>query len=867
MKIWKQIQLLMRRRQFERDLAEEMRIHREMAVETLGPQGARAFGSVAISLEDSRAVWGFARLDSWAQDVRYAARGFRQTPLFALTVIGTIGLALGLNTTVFTVFDAYILKPHAVRDPYSLYSFTWVTTKGQDHKFTWPEYEDLSRRKSVFTDVLANVILFAGANGHGMFGQLVSGNYFTMTGAGIMMGRPLLPEDTAVPGGGGVMVLSHAAWKNKLGGDPDIIGKKVFVRGQPLEVVGVADPSFAGLEANPSEFWIPLTMYQAVMGAPDLFGRDHPAELQIIGRLRPGSVVDPAKAELAAWAAGITADQPKDKQAVGAALQSRATAMPVTPDAIASFAPFFIAFGLVLVIACANVSNMMLARAISRQREMGIRVSLGAGRARLIRQLLTESLLMAIPAAVAGFLISELTIQLAERLLMATLPGAFANIVNMPNLAPDARVFWFLLLASAATTLLFGLVPAVQSTGSSLVQANRGDFGNDHRPARMRNALVITQVTVCALLLICALGVLRSLQWVERQTTGLETHQVLALHMAERHQSKVAERMAEEPAAEAVAVAWKVPLYGGTRHIGVVAAGGKESLGLSYNFVSGQFFAVFRIPILRGRTFTMAETTGGLAVAIVTEKAARRLWPGQDALGQELAIQPREHRGPYYDRAPKYTHAQVVGVVKDAITGPIGDGLDGGCVYFPTSPRDAYNDAVLVRVKGDTASGRQALSAAMDRIAPSLADQINPMDDVIALQLYPFRILLWLSAFLGGLGLVLTASGIFGVMSYLVSQRSKEIGIRVALGAEVRDVIAMVVRQSMRLAAIGSAAGIALALAVAPVFRHQLAAIDPYDPLAYGGAVAMVLAAVTAASFYPSRRAARIDPAITLRCD
>src|SRR5450432_2438911 len=207
MKIWKRIRLLAQRRQFEDDLAEEMRIHREMAAAALGSDAARAFGSAAMSMEDSRAVWGFARLDSWRQDLRYAVRGFRKTPAFALTVIGTIGLALGLNTTVFTVFDAYLLKPHAVRDPYSLYSFTWVTTKGQDHKFTWPEYEDLSRRKSVFTDVLANVMLFAGANGHGMFGQLVSGNYFTMTGAGIVMGRPLLPEDTAVPGGGGVMVL------------------------------------------------------------------------------------------------------------------------------------------------------------------------------------------------------------------------------------------------------------------------------------------------------------------------------------------------------------------------------------------------------------------------------------------------------------------------------------------------------------------------------------------------------------------------------------------------------------------------------------------------------------------------------------
>jgi hypothetical protein len=208
MKIWKRIRLLARRRKFEEDLAEEMRIHREMAAATLGQDAARTFGSVAMSMEDSRAVWGFARLDSWLQDLRYAVRGFRKTPAFALTVIGTIGLALGLNTAVFSVFNAYLLKPHAVRDPYGLYWFTWVTANGQGHSFNWWEYEELCRQKGVFSDVMAYDKIDAGVDGHEMFGQVVSGNYFTMLGAGTLMGRPILPEDAAVPGGGAVMVLS-----------------------------------------------------------------------------------------------------------------------------------------------------------------------------------------------------------------------------------------------------------------------------------------------------------------------------------------------------------------------------------------------------------------------------------------------------------------------------------------------------------------------------------------------------------------------------------------------------------------------------------------------------------------------------------
>jgi predicted permease len=867
MKIWKRIRLLARRRQFEEELAEEMRIHREMAAETLGPDAARRFGNVAMSLEDSRAVWGFARVDSWLQDLRYAVRGFRKTPAFALTVIGTIGLALGLNTTLFTVFNAYLLKPHAVRDPYGLYGFTWVTAKGQGHDFTWREYQELRGQKGVFSDVVAHTGVFAAANGHGMFGQLVSGNYFTMLGVGTLMGRPILAEDATVPGGGAVMVLSHAAWKSRFGGDPEIVGKKVFLRGQPMEIVGVVNPAFAGMESQPSEFWVPLTMHFTLMGTPDLFGPENPGKLQVIGRMNPGTGVDAAKAALTAWSAAMTADQPNPQKAVGAALTSQATAIAMTNDAMATFSPFFVAFGLVLAIACANVSNMMLARALSRQREIGIRVSLGAGRARLIRQLLTESLLLAIPASIAGFLISELTVELVQRVLFATLPPAFAKIITLPNLAPDARVFGFILLASGAAMLIFGLMPAVQTTGSSLVQANRGDFGTDYRPARLRNALVVVQVTVCALLLISAGVVLRSQRWVTRQNVGLDTHSVLDLRMVARYQAKVAESLAREPVVEAVATAWHAPLYGQSRSIAVTPERANEAVGAGYNFVSPEYFPVFRIALVQGRVFTRQEADSESPVVVVSQATARRFWPGQDPLGRLIAIRPHITRDSYIDRMPSHASARVIGVAKDVIGGFIANGPEPTCLYFPTNPREAGNDSLMVRVKGDAAAARRQVEAALNRIAPSIADQINPMDEVFAVQVYPFRVLFWLSAFLGLLALVLTASGIYGVMSYLVSQRTREIGIRVALGADVRAVVAMVMKQSMRLAVIGTLAGVLFTLAVAPVFAHQLAAINPYDLVAYGGGALLVLAAVLAASFYPSRRAVRIDPAVTLRCD
>jgi len=466
MKIWKRFRHMLRRRQFERDLAEEVRFHREMA-------GA-AFGSVALTLEDSRAVWGFGWLESLAQDVRYALRGFRKTPGFALTVIATIGLGLGLNTTLFTVFNAYVLRPIAVADPYSLYGFTWTNQRGAGHAFTPREYAEFRQSRVGFSDVLAYESMFAALDGHTMVGQAVSDNFFALLGAGTFLGRPLVSRDS------GVIVLSHAAWKDRFGADPGIIGRKLYLRGQPLELVGVANPAFGGVADFPSSFWVPLAAYSQVVGRP-------PENVTLVGRLRPGLSPQTTRAALAVWARQATAGLPDAQKATGVRLESHATMVPFTRDALAVTIPMFIAFGLVLLIACANVSSMMLARALARQREIGIRVSLGAGRARLVRQLLTESLLLAIPAAASGFVISKAAMDIGTRLMFATLPEEFAQVVRIVDLSPDGRVFGFILLASLAATLLFGLAPAIQTTRSRLVEANRGDFSSElpaHAPAQ-----------------------------------------------------------------------------------------------------------------------------------------------------------------------------------------------------------------------------------------------------------------------------------------------------------------------------------------------------------------------------------------------
>jgi predicted permease len=861
LKMWKRIRLLARRRQFEDELAEEIRIHREMAAEAGGD-----FGSVAIALEDSRAVWGFGWLESLAQDVRYAIRGFRKAPAFALTVIGTIGLGLGLNTMLFTVFNSYVLRTVAVRDPYSLYEVWWMAKDGA-RRASWRQYEELRREGTAFSDVLAFDSVFAAVDGRMAMGQFVTGNYFSIVQPGAYLGRLIEPEDASAPGTGNLIVLSYTAWKNWYGGDPNIVGRKVRLRGQPFEVIGVTSPGFAGLGDVLWDFWVPLTMQPRVNGGADVFGAEHPATLRLIGRLRPEVTVEAAKAAVLAWARESTAHLSEGQRAVAARVESRARAIQVTPQMLVAFSPIFVAFGLVLVISCANVSNMMLARALARQREIAIRVSLGAGRWRLIRQLLTESLLLGLPAALAGFAISQGTLRFARWLLFRTVPTAFGRMIRLPDMEPDARVFGFLLLAAASATLLFGLVPAIQTTRSRLVEANRGDFSSDYRPARLRNVLVAGQAAVCALLLIYAGVMLRSEQRMTARDVGMRTRGVFDVIVNAKIHAKAAERLAAQPGVEGVAGAWRAPLYSSLRQLAVTPAGGKEEILSGYDFVSPEYFSVLRIPLLRGRFFSAEEAKAGAAVVVVSESTARRFWPNRDALGETIEITAKRQKDPRSDRLPAFATARVIGIARDAINGFVGSGIDPTCLYFPTTVGAKGNESLLVGVTGRKEAGRRSIEEALNAIAPGIADQINPMDEVLETMIYPFRVAFWIAGFLGGLALVLTVSGIYGVLTYLVSQRTKEIGIRMALGAGAPAVVRMVVTQSMRLSAIGTAAGVALALAAAPVFANQIEALKPYDAAAYAGGALLVTIATMGAAYQPARRAVTVDPVSALRCD
>jgi len=861
----------------ERDLQDELAFHVEFETRRLVDAGvpeaeARAqalarFGSTAWTADQCRDARGIRFFDALRQDVRYAIRSFRRAPTFAITVVGTIALGLGLNTALFTMFDAYVLTPFAVRDPHSLYQIEWMSRDRQWHQFTWAQYEEFGRGNPMFSETLAERHqLITRIEGHTVYALLVSGNYFQMLGVGAALGRTLGPADAVRPGGEAVVVLSYALWQRQFGGDPAIVGRTLLVQGHPCEVVGVAREGFVGLTlAPPHDLWLPITLAPRVEDGADVFGPDQPAHVGIVGRLRPGIGPQAAKAAVLTWAQHLTSAAPDDRKAESVLFESRATSIPLSPTLVMVFSPVLVGFGLVLLIACANVANMMLARGLARQREIGIRLTLGAARGRLVRQMLTESVLLAISAGAAGFLVSRAAIDLGVRVMFATLPTGFIEFVRLAPLPPDARVFGFTLVTAFATGLLFGLAPALQATRSNVVQMARGDFPGDFGPSRLRNGLVVAQITATAMLLVTAAVLLRSVQRVARIDPGFRTRDVISLDIRDPFRDRVLNALRSSPVVTAVAATSASPLEGTAPGVSVVTSERAELQRARYRYVSPDYFDVFGIDIVKGRTFTADEARGGAAVAIVSETSARRWWPDREAVGQSLQI-VADARVPPRARIRRHARVHVIGVARDTAADIDNTGPVTSAIHFPIDSAEP-GMGLLVRVLGDPEAASRSLDASLGVAAPGSLREIHKLQELMGVRLFPFRLAYWIAGLVGVLALLLTVSGVYGVLSYLVAQRAKEIGIRVALGASVSRVMALVMRQSVRLATLGLALGGLLAVGAVRLVAARLLMIDIFDGAAYLGGLIVVVAACLLASCIPALRAARIDPMVTLRAD
>jgi predicted permease len=858
------------RRRADDELDEEMRYHLERDVERniangMTPADARfaarrAFGNVAVMTDDARDAMRWRWLEEAGQDIRFTLRTIRRAPGFALVVVATIGLGLGLLAAAFTAFNAYVLRPLAVRDADRLYDVLAYTDDGI-RPFSWQRVRELRARRDLADDAYAYSFFASRIRGGAALGQLVSENYFEMLGVPPALGRTFVADDGTPPHGADVIVLSHRVWQTAFGGDSSVIGQRITMSGVSLAVIGVAREGFGGLTSAPIDFWAPLTV-SGRFGNGDPFAIHPSKNLAIVIRAPLGTSMEHTAKALGEWFRETTREEAAVDRIGTVHLVPRGTALPATQEVYQLFAPIGVAFLLILLIACANVANMMLARGVARQREIGIRLAIGAGRRRLLRQLLTESVVLSVPAALLAILISRVLIDVVVRVVFATVPAEFAESLRVIPFGTDARFVAFMLVAAVGSAVAFGLAPALQATRPDIVRASRGDFDAGQRPSGLRHGLVAAQVALSVVLLISAGLLLRNATRTNRIDPGVQTHDVLQLAVPDRSRAAVIDDLRADPTVEAIASASSAPLDHGWWVIGIRNAAGLME-ATNVNFVSAEYFDVLGLAVSSGRTFTTDEANGRTPVVIVSEAAAKRFWPDADPIGQTLSLTP-----PRIDTTTfgPFRRATVIGVVRNAVPGTIARPVTWPAVYYP-QPLDARGGRLLANVRGDASGARSTILARLAEADSSAINDAHSLASAWAVQTYPFRIAHWLAIALGSVALLLTITGVYGVVSYLVSQRRKELGIRLALGAPIESVISLVLRESMRAWFVGSAIGIAGALGLSAVIAGSVFVSSAFDIVGYVSGVAAVGLACLGAAYVPTRRAAAIDPVSALRAD
>lgn len=822
-------------------------------------------------------------LEPLVKDLLYSARGLFRERAFTLTTVATLTVALALATVVFAIFNAYVLRPYAVRDPYSLYELRWSARNAgggsAGRTFRWSDYQELRDRKELFDDVIGERNRTVPSDGSPLLVAFVTGNYFQTLGARMLSGRALAEFDARSPGSDPVAVLSYRAWTRLYDSDPAAVGRTIRLNDQTFTIVGITQEEFLGLNDTPPDAWVPLTMHGAVI-KQELFGTKQPRELAVIARLRRGITAGQVVMALSPDMARL-ADR---TGTVRAEVLPQATPAPLTSGLVARLSPVFAAFVLILVAACANVSNVMLARANARQREIGVRLALGAGRWRVVRQLLMEGLLIAAVSGLAALGIASLVLRAGLAVFFMTIPPSFAAVARVLPLDLDYRVFVFTFIVAALATVLFALLPALHGSRLTLTSALRGELTSGARGSRLRSVLVISQVTVSLVLIIVAATLVRNGSVAQRTDVGFDTHPLASVRpsgsgTAPNLLTNAYGALSGSTLAAEVSVTSSNPLTGEVPMSPVRPPQGGKMIPVTYMYVSPTYFSTLQIPISAGRGFAPDEARTETKVAVLSAAAAQMLWPGANPVGKTFRLwMPPEDRPDImtHDRLVPTTQVEaegddvvVIGVTRDVVSGLVYDGSRPH-VYLPTSPGARHAKALLVRGRSVQDVRPERLLSVLKTVDPNpLAFSALSLDEALALQTYPMIIASWIGLLLSGIALALSISGLYGVVTYNLSQRTKEIGIRIALGASSAAIMRLVMGQAGRLVAIGSGIGLLLSASV----LGALAAIIPLqnvsilNPTAFAVGLAVLSLAATLAAFFPSRRATQIDPSYSLRAD
>jgi predicted permease len=931
---------LLRRKRMECDLDEELRFHLEMKIDDyiasgMTPEEAhygalRAFGNAGLKREETRDMWGWIFLEHLSQDVRYALRAMRRSPGFTAVAVLSLALGIGANTAIFSLIDAVLLKMLPVQNPQQLLQLNWVSQGwpngiindlsgnwGKDKNgrststsFAYPGYEQIRTKNQVFSGVLALAanssdlnVGYRGVPGRAE-GELVSGTFFSTLGVEPILGRALTPDDDRL-GASPAAVIGYGYWERRFGRDPGVLGRTITVNSVPVTIVGVSPPEFYGVQPGRAvEVWLPLHSQpqveprwspeppepapgRAAKPAETLFAARNQWWLLIMGRVKPGVSEQQARAQL-----DVLLQQSMSPDVKPTIKPETIPHLEVEPgskgldELRGEFSkPLFVLMtvvGLVLLIACANVANLLLARATSRQREIAVRLAIGAKRSRLVRQLLTESALLAAMGGALGLLLAFW----GTHLLVAFMSSG-REPVNL-SVTPDPWVLGFTAAVSLLTGILFGLSPALRSTRVDLTPALKESAGKlpgayEHgRGLRLGlgNALVVTQVGLSLLLLVGAGLFVRTLTNLENVNAGFNERNVLLFgidptqdgykgqRLADFYR-KLAQRVAGQPGVRSVSMSGATLIGGGMSTLETFIQGSAPKqadkdggVSARVNEVGPNFFETLSIPLMFGRTISEHDTATSPKVVVVNDEFARQFLGGGSPLGRRLGFDKL-----VFDKKGSGDY-EIVGVVAGAKYADLRREVPP-TVYVATLQEPADLGAMHFEVR--TAGDPNQMIAAIRRVAQGMDSNLALYDarsqmEQINQTLFQERLFARLTGFFGVLALVLGCIGVYGVMAFAVTRRTREIGIRMALGANRGEILGMVLRETFVLVAVGIAAGTLAALEASRLVATFLYGLKPNDPLTLAGAALLMVAAAAVAGYLPARRASRVDPmGVTLR--
>jgi predicted permease len=889
---------LFHRERRDQEFAAELESHLAMHIEEnlragMSPEEARRearikLGGIEAVKEEYRDRRGVPFLEGFGHDLRFGLRALRKNPGFTAVVILTLALGLGANTAIFSIMDAVLLRSLPVRNSQELVVIgTRDARSGMNTDFSYPRYQDLRDKSTVFAGVLAKAgaemnVSYAGQNER-VRGQLVSGNYFEVLGVQPWIGRLFTQNDDLKPGAHPVAVLSYGFWHRRFGDDASMVGKEILLNDHAITVVGVTPPGFYGTDLSEgADIRVPMMMATVFRPVPAnrLQNRRH-SWLEIMARRKPGVTLAQAQASLEVLhlqiIEGEAAQLPPTVSAFNKQrfLESRIRLMPGSQGF--GFLqreleqPLLLVFGVtgvVLLILCANLANLLLARTAARGSEIAVRLTLGAGRLRLLRQWLTESLLLSTLGALAGMVVAVWV----RTAVMGFLPADYSSNLDT---SLGWRVFGFMLLVSMMTGMLLGLAPAVRASRQQVgptLQGGARTFASGGGLFSLRGGLIVLQIALSLPLLIGAGLFLHSLQNLRNIATGFDKENVLLAtlnpslngYSQEKIQNlygDLLDRIRALPGIRAAALASASPVSGGWDSETVTVEGYAPRQGEEMNpnaaIVSTDYFKTMAIPVIAGREFTAHDTPAAPKVAVINETMAHYFFGDTNPIGKKIGTN---------DAPGSLPDIEIVGVVKDAKYVKLRE-QPLRHFYLPIGQQPRLFELTLhVRAEGDPRPLVDVVRAQLQKLDPHLPlYDVKLLDTQIDESLTQDRLITWLSSLFGLLATLLAAVGLYGVVAFSVARRTREIGIRMALGALPGDILRAVLGEMGILVATGVVLGLAAALAVGGLLRGMLYGVRPVDPLAFAAAGAVLVSAAAVAAYFPAKRATRVDPIIALR--